>query len=397
MNVKRQYFTQKRQLESLQESLAQHNLSISRTSLDDGEYVRRLESLDLSVRDLAFSVRKHWAAIPDWLVPHVSPGAVQAAGKEMISVGRAVVSRWLWEMVFDRHFHPALPEALSLGLKQCQRALSQPSSSSSASAASADAHLTALERSTTWRLSTLDGLSSLLNPASASTSSAIAAFITTHAALLASALKSYLVDPLPPDVRIDASIASIVDAAVRIAVHIPMESREVVVEWYMPGEGFEEGVMKVEGVGLGGGVGGGSIGVGGGLRVVQAQGGGRDRAGSTATNGSTYEDAVEPDSSASAPDDEDATASGQDVGGDGTASTAGGGGFKKGMASAAAAVAASSARKSEDGGGGGVGAAGIGATTAGKKVRMCVFMSARVRGNGKGNGRVLTQAPVFVA
>lgn len=395
MNVKRQYFTQKRQLESLQETLATANLSASRTSLDDTEYIKRLDSLDGSVRDLAFSIRKHWRSLPDWLVPCVSPDAARQGGKEMIAAGRAFVSRWLYEEVFERCFHPALPAELSRGLKTCQRELSRPLASTSTTASTSDD----TSRATTWRLATLDGLASLLNPSLPSTSAAIAAFTSTYTSLLVEALKQHLSDPLSEGVRIEASVAGVVEAAVRIAVHLPLESREVVVEYHFPDAAFEGAGMKVESGGLGA-LGGGAA--GGGLKVVG--GSGRKRATSRAsTNGSTYEDALEVDESAEPGHDDDETMAEQDVGRDGAAGVAGGG-FKKSMASAAAAASSAvSARKSEDSAGGtatAAGAAGSGATAgsaamAGKKVRMCVFLGARIRGNGK--GRVLTQAPVFVA
>jgi len=372
MNVKRQYFNQKKQLEQLQESIAQQNLSESRTSLDDGEYTRRLESLDGSIRELAFSIRKHWRSLPPWLLACISPAALHTAtaSKEMIAAGRAFITRWLFDEIFHQHFHPALAPAASIALKTCQRSLNPTSDNASA-----------LSRATTWRLATVDGLSGALKPTAPAAMENTSIFCTAHTQALTRALHQHLVDPLPPDVRTDASIAAIVTAAVGILAHIPLESRDVHLEYYLPETTFDAEVMKAE------------------TAVLSAVPTGRNRATSAAAEDS-FHDAREEGQGANggANDGDDATAANATNG-----SIVGqmGGILGKAVAAAAAVVGANGTaavkqdetkdedeededeeeEKSKR------------APEGEKRVRLAVFMSAQVRGRA----RVLVQAPVFVA
>jgi len=360
MNVKRQYFTQKKQLEVLQETIAQQNLSESRTALDDGEYIKRLESLDGSVREFAFSIRKHWKTLPDWLEPYTSPDAIQTASKEMIAVGRAFVSRWLYDEIFYKHFHPALPLDLSLGLKQCQRALEPQQQGAS------EAHAAAHTRATTWRLATIDGLLPSLSPTSATFTTNTTQFSTSHAESLRRALSTYLNDTLPDDLRLESSISSIIDAAVNILSHIPMESRDVHLEYYLPNQAVVDELMKVE-MGL------------------PIAGGARKRAASRAmsvkggadngTEEEEFQDASEMTTDGKA-EDEDAIEQRLDF--DAEINT------KQPKADKALGNKAEDSKDETN------------SNTMEKRVRMAVFMSMQVRGKTGNGSRVLVQAPVFV-
>lgn len=358
MNVKRQYFTQKKQLELLQETIAQQNLSESRTALDDGEYIRRLESLDGSVREFAFSIRKHWKTLPGWLEPYTSPDAIQTASKEMIAVGRAFVSRWLYDEIFYKHFHPALPLDLSLGLKQCQRALGPPQHNTP------EAHAAALTRATTWRLATIDGLLPSLSPPSASFTTNTTQFSTSHTESLRSTLVAHLSDTLPSDIRLESSIASIIDAAVKILSHIPMESRDVHLEYYMPDHAVVDELMKIET----------------GLPVAGA----RKRAASRAVSvkGDGLDEEEFQDASDMTTDDK---AEDEDVGEQGLESDAGAKNNTKQKLDEALDNKAEELKDEPPNG------------SLEKRVRMAVFMSMQVRSSKSGTGsRVLVQAPVFI-
>jgi len=357
--------------------MAQQNLSESRTSLDDGEYVRRLESLDGSIRELAFSIRKHWRSLPPWLLQSISPSALTTvtASKEMIAAGRAFITRWLYDEIFHQHFHPALAPATSIALKTCQRSLNPTSDNPST-----------LSRATTWRLATVDGLSGALNPTAPTAAENTSIFRMAHTQALTRALHQHLVDPLPADVRTDASIATIVDAAVSILAHTPMESRDVHLEYYLPETVFEAEVMKAETAVLG---------------SIPSKAGattGRARATSAAAQDNLHnarEDGT--NGEADERDDEANATNGSIVGQVGSV-------LGKAVAAAAAVVGANGAspqvneakedkedvdedededdREEQEA-----------QKTAGeKRVRLAVFMSAQVRGRA----RVLVQAPVFV-
>jgi len=287
----------------------------------------------------------------------------------MIAAGRAFITRWLYDEIFYQHFHPALAPAASIALKTCQRNLNPTSDNASA-----------LSRATTWRLATVDGLASVLNPTAAQAMENTSIFCTAHTQALTRALHQHLVDPLPPDVRTDASIAAIVTAAVGILSHIPMESRDVHLEYYLPETVFDSESMKAE------------------TAVLSAVPTGRNRATSTAAE--SYHDAREDGTNGD--DGEDApgasAANGSIVG-------QVGGILGKAVAAAAAVVGAN-----------GTGVQGVEAKDekrekvededddeedntsklapdGEKRVRLAVFMSAQVRGRA----RVLVQAPVFLA
>jgi hypothetical protein len=415
MNVKRQYFNQKKQLESLQETMATKNLSESRTSLDDGEYVKRLESLDGSIRELAFSIRKHWQTLPAWIAPYVTEDAIQAASKEMIAVGRAFISQWLFENIFRQHFHPALPEALSFGLKACQQSLGPQIGSST------DASSSSLARATTWRLSTIDGLAASLSPSSAVGAANTETFVSTHSQALVTTLSRHLVDPHPVELHLAASISSIVDAVSKILSHIPLESREVHLQYFMPETPVDIEVMKVETTTTLGSRRGGTAG------SLVTEIAGRQRAVSKAgsTNGTgdrdnEYHSADEAMAEGGKESESTNEANPSETVDDSTTTTTAAAvtaQFRSAMASAAAAISAVSTNaKSDDVAGitsnageqaGGHSknqstASAVGRTIgvangdapAEKKVRLCVFLGAQIR--GKDATRTLHLAPCYL-
>lgn len=398
--------------------MATKNLSESRTSLDDGEYVKRLESLDVSIRELAFSMRKHWRSLPDWIAPYVSEDAIQAASKEMIAVGRAFVSQWLYSTIFRQHFHPALPEALSLGLKACQQNLGpQPGSS-------AEVNSTSLARTTIWRLATIDGLTSYLSPSSPTASANTDTFISNHTQSLVTALSQHLIDPHPAELHLTTSISSIIDSVAKILSHIPLESRDVQLQYYMPETVVDTEIMKVESTAALGSRRGGTAG----SLAMDATGRKRavSKAGSTNGAGDEEEEGYHSadESAANGTAGEPTNEADQDDGKDTnppvsttTAATTTSA-FRDALASAAAAVSAVTTNtKSSDvagtlakagdeaaghgrkqstasASGRGVGVAN-GDANGEKKVRMCVFLGAQVRGKDSVT-RTLHAAPVFV-
>lgn len=123
--VKRYYFEKDAQVQHLQNTVAHQRMAVSRTVLDDNEYANRFGRLDGAIKDLAFSIRKDWKDLPPWLIGFVNDNAHEAGTKEMTAVGRAVMSRWLVEEIFNRHFHPTLEPTLSQQLKDIENNLRQ--------------------------------------------------------------------------------------------------------------------------------------------------------------------------------------------------------------------------------------------------------------------------------
>lgn len=240
--VKKYYFEKEDQVKQLQNSLAHQRLSQSRTSLDDTEYTARFNRLDGLIAQLAFSIRKNWKTIPPNLTGVVNKDAVATGKQEMTAAGRAFISWWLVEEVFDHYFHPDLEPALSAQLKTIQlniRRFAPPPQT-----AEEEEYL--ISKIVNWRLSTLEGLSDQLR----------APHAETHRTNLTNALKdgliaavaTHLTDPPPPD--LDGGVHMIVELVVSMLLHLPTESRDVVIDYFTPGCPVAPDHMKVEAGGI---------------------------------------------------------------------------------------------------------------------------------------------------
>ncbi|KAF2437790.1 hypothetical protein P171DRAFT_491658 [Karstenula rhodostoma CBS 690.94] len=236
--VKRYFFEQQTQVHQLQNTLANQRLSLSRTSWDDSEYSTRFNRLDGLIAQLSFAIRKDWKAIPPWLQPVVNKTAVETGKQEMTAVGRAFISQWLVENIFDKYFHPDLETGLSTQLKTIQLNIRK---------YAATCHTTEDEdalnaKVINWRLATLEGLTEQLKAAQAGTNRATLTE-TLNEKLIAS-IQMYLNDPAPPD--LNGGVPMIVELAISVAQHLPLESREVQIEYFYPGQGLVSEFMKME-------------------------------------------------------------------------------------------------------------------------------------------------------
>ena len=237
--VKKYYFDKDAQVQQLQNTLAHQRLAQSRTSLDDNEYATRFSRLDGAINNLAFNIRKDWKAVPRWLAPYVNQDATTTVTKEMTAVGRACISRWIVDEIFDRYFHPGLEPNLSSALKIIERNLRR-----FAPPTQTDEEREALlAKISNWRLSTLDGLQEQLNINDAieyrsSLTKILVEMLTTD-------LTANLKDQTPPG--LEAGVVGIIELAVGISANLPMESRDVYVDYVMPGTMVNDSYMKVEG------------------------------------------------------------------------------------------------------------------------------------------------------
>ncbi|MCJ1352135.1 MAG: hypothetical protein MMC33_002119 [Icmadophila ericetorum] len=237
--VKRYYFDKETQVQQLQNTLAHQRLAQSRTSLDDNGYQNRFHRLDGAINDLAFNIRKDWKMVPPWLAPYVNKDANTTQSKEMTAVGRACISKWLVDSILDRFFHPSLDATLSCQLKNIERNLRRfapPMPSEEEREA-----LTA--KISNWRLATLDGLQDMLASHEATENRNVLTNSLVHD--LTSDLTKMLKDP--PPAGLEANVVSIVELTIGIASNLPLESRDVFVDYVMPGTPLNEVYMKVEG------------------------------------------------------------------------------------------------------------------------------------------------------
>lgn len=238
--VKRYYFEREAQVTQLQNTVATQRLSMSKTSLDDAQYAQRFERLSGAINNLAFNIRKDWKKVPPWLQPVCNIEAHSVGTKEMTGVGRTCITRWLNDTLFRQTFHPGIPTEVSAYLKAVEQNLrSQSSSGLMFTDEQRDDHLNKL---TTWRLTTIEGLAPYLNSKEAATYQENLTTSLTNA--LTGSLQANLKDPPPPGLH--EGVATIIGQAVSIAANIPLESRDVVITYFMPGETINETLMKVE-------------------------------------------------------------------------------------------------------------------------------------------------------
>jgi hypothetical protein len=187
---------------------------------------------------LAFSIRKSWKQIPEWLHRAVNKDAMATGKQEMTAVGRAYLSWWLYLQVFERVFHPDVDVILSMALKNIvtniRRGAPPLHSSEEEEALSA--------KVSSWRMATVDGLSDQLRSHIAQQNRA--ALVHTLNEKLVNDISLYLTDPPPPDLA--GGVYMIVELAVNIAIHLPMESREVCIEYYPPMAFVSPDFMRIE-------------------------------------------------------------------------------------------------------------------------------------------------------
>lgn len=236
--MKRYFFDQQTQVHQLQNTLANQRLSLSRTSWDDSEYATRFNRLDGLIAQLSFSIRKDWKSIPAWLHPVVNKTAVEIGKQEMTAVGRAFISHWLVENIFEKYFHPDLEPGFSTQLQVIHLNIRKfaPLCHSTEDEDSLAAKVI------NWRLATLEGLSDLLRAPQAELNRQRLTE-TLNEKLIAS-LQMFLNDPAPPDLA--GGVPMMVELAVSIAQHLPLESREVHIEYFPPGHSIVTEHMKME-------------------------------------------------------------------------------------------------------------------------------------------------------
>ncbi|TVY43623.1 hypothetical protein LOCC1_G005096 [Lachnellula occidentalis] len=236
--VKGLYFDKTGQVEQLQNSLANQRLSQSRTSLDDSEYMTRFQRLDGATTNLAFNIRKDWNVVPAWLAPFTNQEAIKIGKQEMTAVGRACISKFLVDEVFNRTFHPGLEDSFSSSLKSIEQNIRRFSPALNNQEES-DA-LTA--KVVQWRLTTLEGLKDVLSTAeSEEYKKDFAQYVTSR---LTASLINNLQEPVP--VGIEDSAHMIVELAVSIASNLPLESRDISIVYPMPGDMLQPFIMKTE-------------------------------------------------------------------------------------------------------------------------------------------------------
>jgi hypothetical protein len=158
--------------------------------------------------------------------------------QEMTAAGRAFISRWLVEEVFHKYFHPDLEPTLSQQLRTIQTNIRKFAPLTQTT--EEEEYLTS--KVVNWRLSTLDGLQEALrSPQCPENRQRLTDSLKDG---LVSALAHHLQDPPPAD--LEGGVHMIIELVVSIAIHLPLESREVVIEYFSPGYSIMTDQMKME-------------------------------------------------------------------------------------------------------------------------------------------------------
>lgn len=248
-NVKRLYFDGKKeiehlnaQVEQLQNAIANQRMSQSRTSLDDSEYTTRFNRLNGAINNLSFNIRKDWVTLPAWILPFVSADALKTGKQEMTAVGRAVITRWIVDEIFNRCFHPGLDPELSRHLKMIELNIRHFSYTMN----SQEEFDALTSKVVSWRMATLEGLQDVLRSnESVNHRNDFTRRATTN---LTASLFQHLADP--PPAGVDGSASMIVELAVGIATNLPLESRDVAIIYTFPETPIQPELMEVEKTGL---------------------------------------------------------------------------------------------------------------------------------------------------
>jgi hypothetical protein len=217
-------------------------MSQSRTALDDNEYVNRFNRLNGAINNLSFNIRKDWRRLPQWLEKFVSPDALKTGKQEMTAVGRAVITRWIVDEIFNKCFHPDLDASSSAQLKEIELSI-RGNAYTMHSQEEFDALTTKVVN---WRMATLDGLQHKLS--STASEDNRASLIAKTQTNLTAHLYQFLIEP--PPAGVDGSTSMIVELAIGIAANMPRESRDVTIMYPLPGDVLQAGVMEVEKTGL---------------------------------------------------------------------------------------------------------------------------------------------------
>lgn len=156
----------------------------------------------------------------------------------MTAVGRACISRWVVDEIFERYFHPALDPTFSSQLKIIEKNLRR----FAAPTPSEEEKDALLARISNWRLSTLDGLQEVLaSPQATENRTSLTLSLTEK---LIASLSMMLKEPETPG--LDNGVSMIIELAIGVAANLPLESRDVFVEYVTPGTFVQDAYMKIE-------------------------------------------------------------------------------------------------------------------------------------------------------
>lgn len=168
----------------------------------------------------------------------INKDAITIGKQEMTAAGRAIVSHWLVDEVFSMYFHPDLDITLSAQLKAMQKNIRR--FAPVATNQEDEEYLTS--KIVSWRLTTLEGLAEMLRSPRCA----------TNREELVDLLKGQLMNHLhqhldnPPMSDLEGGVHMIIELAVAMVAHLPLESRDVQIEYFNPSTPINYDQMKPE-------------------------------------------------------------------------------------------------------------------------------------------------------
>ncbi|KAI5303579.1 hypothetical protein KEM56_007408, partial [Ascosphaera pollenicola] len=233
--LKALYHGEQDRVYNLQNALASQKLASSHTVLDDSQYERMFKSLDDSINDVSYQIRKDWVSVPPWLKDYIHEDATTAGTKEMIAVGRALISRFVHDEIFQRYLHPGIYEPLSKHLKRIDlnlRSLHINPGTTEENREAGAAYISS------WRAATMEGLSGLVQRDGQANKAKLAKDLTND---FLQRMMAFLKSPAPQ--ILEGGVQSIVDLALDLVEFTSHESRDIQIQYFLPNQEIDLGFM----------------------------------------------------------------------------------------------------------------------------------------------------------
>ncbi|KAK9480853.1 hypothetical protein V1514DRAFT_324641 [Lipomyces japonicus] len=225
--------TQKKRADNLESSLAHQSIDRNRTLQDDSVYVAAFENINGSLKSIAYKYRENWVSLPEWIS--------SVKNVKTIPLRRALLAKWIAEDIFDVYLHPALDIETSVTLKKIDKSFGQRNPREVA----------------IWRQNTVKNLipeEVTGQQGSYGTLEALPAFARHRAAVLESFANRFsrfwdpkLLDPLTKRISsFPEDLILVVDEILKLLASMSLETRNIIVKYYNPGEVFNPEYMSVD-------------------------------------------------------------------------------------------------------------------------------------------------------
>ncbi|GAP93384.2 putative nb-arc and ankyrin domain protein [Rosellinia necatrix] len=240
--AKKLYFKNKDLIEKLAEHVGKLQNLVSNENIwkscvapNDNEQYSRFDLLDIAITNLAFNIRRSWRSVPTWIEGYITDDAMKTGKREMVAVGRAIITQWVVTEIFDKYYHPGLEGGMNHSLKVVEKSIRR-----SSHRIESNTQLDATVQ--TWRGATWAMIQHMLN-SNQSQEKLIRLKETTTENLLAS-ISQQLTSLQSPGIVENTS--AIANYAIDIASDIATDTRDVVITLPQSGDLLRPDVMELQ-------------------------------------------------------------------------------------------------------------------------------------------------------